>query len=289
MINFTEYKINKFKLYGGANGNKLGITMHGQDYMLKFPAIAKYNPEMSYANSTINEYISCQIINSLGIEAQETYLGTYNEKIVVACKDFEEEDYKFKDFAHLKNTIVDSDENGYGTELNSILETIDEQTLIDRSELKEYFWDMFIIDTLIANFDRHNGNWGFLINEKTQDVKLAPIFDCGSSLYPQANIENMTITLNNQEELEKRYYVYPTSAIKNDNIKINYFEYLMNTNNRDCLSSLEKISNRVDLNKINKIIENTPYINEIQKEFYKTVIKGRFYNILLNALEKNKK
>ena len=33
---------------------------------------------------------------------------------------------------------------------------------IDLDELKEKFWNMFIIDCLIGNEDRHNGNWGFL-------------------------------------------------------------------------------------------------------------------------------
>ena len=33
-----------------------------------------------------------------------------------------------QDFASLKNRIIDSERNGYGTELNDILSTIDEQT-----------------------------------------------------------------------------------------------------------------------------------------------------------------
>ena len=60
--------------------------------MLKFPAPAPKNKELSYANSCISEYIGCHIFNSVGIAAQETLLGIYRkngaEKIVVACKDF---------------------------------------------------------------------------------------------------------------------------------------------------------------------------------------------------------
>ena len=39
---------------------------------------------------------------------------------------------------------------------------------------------MFIADSLVGNFDRHNGNWGFLINEELKKIEIAPIYDCAS-------------------------------------------------------------------------------------------------------------
>ena len=53
------------------------------------------------------------------------------EKIVVACKDFTADGKKLMEFAHLKNTCVDSEQNGYGTELSSIMKAIDEQSLME--------------------------------------------------------------------------------------------------------------------------------------------------------------
>lgn len=104
----------------------------------------------------------------IGIPVQETILGTYNvngkEKVVVACKDFTSHDTVIQDFASLKNTLIDSRHSGYGTELSEILEAIEEQSSVNPSELKNRFWDMFIVDALIGNRDRHNGNWGFLYN-----------------------------------------------------------------------------------------------------------------------------
>ena len=46
---------------------------------------------------------------------------------------------------------------------------------------------MFIVDALIGNWDRHNGNWGFLYNTVTDEIALAPGYDCGSCLFPQAD------------------------------------------------------------------------------------------------------
>ena len=37
MIDFTVCQVNKFKGYGGANGNKINVLCDGTSYMLKFP------------------------------------------------------------------------------------------------------------------------------------------------------------------------------------------------------------------------------------------------------------
>ena len=76
MVDFTNCQVKPYKIYGGANGGKLGIVYNGIDYMLKFPSQKK--GEMSgYANSCISEYISCRIIETLGLNVQETILGSY--------------------------------------------------------------------------------------------------------------------------------------------------------------------------------------------------------------------
>lgn len=70
--------------------------------------------------------------------------------------------------------MVDSARSGYGTELKDILETFNVQDVIDPEELENHFWNMFIVDSLIGNWDRHNGNWGFLY-DSTHDLSLIHI------------------------------------------------------------------------------------------------------------------
>lgn len=42
---------------------------------------------------------------------------------------------------------------------------------------------MIVFDAIILNTDRHYGNFGFLIDNKTNKIiKMAPIFDNGASL-----------------------------------------------------------------------------------------------------------
>ena len=186
MIDFTNLPTRN-KCYAGANGAKRAVIYQDEQYMLKFPSKAPKNKDLNCANSCISEYIGCHIFDSVGITAQETILGVYRkggvEKIVVACKDFTSPGIVLQDFASLKNTVINSSHNGYGTELTGIMQAMDEQTAFSPTLLKQYFWDVFIVDALIGNWNRHNGNWGFLYNTTTDKISIAPVYDCGSSLY----------------------------------------------------------------------------------------------------------
>ena len=253
--------------------------------MLKFPPIPGRNKNMSYSNGCISEYLACHIYELLGIKVQETLLGIYTdrrgkEKVVVACRDFTDGGKKLIEFAQLKNTCIDSEQNGYGTELSTIMETIKEQTLVPYEEMVQYFWDMFIVDALLGNFDRHNGNWGILVDEENQTAEMAPVYDCGSCLYPQLAVEDMQSVLEKESEIDRRIFVFPTSAVENEGKKLSYFDFIYSLKNSDCSSALKRIHARIDMNKINQLITETPFITSVQKEFYQIMLKERKEKIL---------
>lgn len=286
MIDFTNCEINKFKYYGGKDGSKICIVYNNQDYMLKFPSLNDNDAEQTYANNCISEYVACKIIKSLGFKVQDTILGTYNlngnTKVVVACKDFTSLGVVLRQFAELKNSQIESSKNGYGTELEEVIQTIESQQICDVNYLKDFFWDMFIADTLVGNFDRHNGNWGFLINEVLKEVEIAPIYDCASCLYPQLTDERIKKIIDDEEEMNARVFVFPNSALKIDDKKINYYDFISSLDNVDCNKALLRVFPRINLNVINEIIDNTLYISDIRKEFYKKIIKMR-YDLLLKV------
>ena len=249
MIDFTSCEVNKFKAYGGANGNKIHIKYQGNGYMLKFPPIPGRSKIMSYTNSCISEYLACHIYNLLGIEVQETLLGTYTdrrgkEKVVVACRDFTENGKRLIEFAQLKNTCIDSEQNGYGTELSSIMTAIDEQPLFK------------------------------------QTAMTAPVYDCGSCLYPQLAVEEMQGVLDSEEEINKRIFVYPTSAIEEEGKKVSYFDFISSLKDSGCNAALKRICERIDMERIDRLVEETPFLKPIQKEFYRIMIRERKEKIL---------
>ena len=274
----------KNKTYTGANGSKIAVELNGSLYMLKFPSLPKRNKDMSYTNGCLSEYIGSHIFEIVGIPVQETLLGTFSvngkEKIVVACKDFTTPDLVLQDFASLKNTIIDSEHNGYGTELDDILSAIETQTAVPVQEVKQRFWDMFIVDALIGNWDRHNGNWGFLFNRRTDELTLAPVYDCGSCLFPQADETIMRDTLSDQAERHQRVFNIPLSGIKVDGKKINYFDFISSLSNKECNAALKRIIPRIDMKRIDALIDETPFINDLQRSFYKTMLHERNERIL---------
>lgn len=284
MIDFTNCRVLK-KSYNGANGNKLCIEYNDERYMLKFSTKPKAITNLSYTNGCVSEYLSCHIFEMLGVPVQETILGTYNvndkEKLVVACKDFTDIGIILQDFGSLKNQVIDSEHQGYGTELSDVLDAIDKQTAIDSVMVLERFWDMFVVDALLGNFDRHNGNWGFLYNQITDVLELAPVFDCGSCLYPQADEAMIIKILGNQDERNARIYTFPNSAIKENGKKISYYDFLMDTNDKNCQAAVLKIVPKVNLGKIHDLVEQTEYIEPLQKTFYEVMITERYEKILI--------
>lgn len=287
MIDFTRLPTRK-KAYAGANGGKIAVIYEGEQYMLKFPPLPKRNREMSYMNSCISEYLGCHIFEAVGIPVQKTMLGIYSssgkEKIVVACKDFTDYDTVLQDFASLKNTLIDSGHDGYGTELSELTEAMETQTFVDPTELKKRFWDMFIVDAFIGNWDRHNGNWGFLYNKRTDEVTIAPVYDCGSCLYPQADEGIMQRTLTDPAEMDFRIFEIPLSGIRLDGEKIRYFDFISSLKNKDCNEALKRIVPRIDMKKIFELVDETPFISDLQKQFYCTMLSERKEKILDKSL-----
>lgn len=288
MIDFTNCRIVLSRAYNGANGSKIAVLYQGDVYMLKFPPSGEGKPTaLSYTNSCFSEHIASSIFNLLGIHAQETALGTYTvkgkTKTVCACKDFTGRGKHLLDFCSIKNTILDSDSNGSGTELDDIMDTIDKQQYVSPPLLREHFWNVFIVDALLGNFDRHNGNWGFLYDENRNEAEIVPVYDCGSCLLPQADEKVMREVLTSEPALNARVYQFPTSAIKLKGRKINYYDFLTGGSDSDCVRALLQMMERIDLNQIGEFIYGVEGITELQKEFYLRYISARYELILRPA------
>lgn len=290
MIDFTTCRRLPHKAYNGANGKKIAVEYDGVPYMLKFPPSGDTKPtSLSYTNSCLSEHIASSIFNVLGIPAQETILGIYRvgeaEKVVCACKDFTTGGKQLLDFCSIKNTILDSDSNGSGTELTDILETIEKQQFVDPAQLLAHFWNVFVADALLGNFDRHNGNWGFLYDPVARTSEIAPVFDCGSCLLPQADEKIMQEVLAHQEAMHARVFQFPTSAIKLHDRKINYYDFLTKTEDQNCSAAVKRIHDRIDLDQINAFLDGIPFLSDLQRSFYKAYISTRYELIIQPAME----
>lgn len=288
IIDFTEIVKNNpsFRAYGGVNGIKKGVLFKGNPYMLKI----EYNGKK---NSILSEYISSKVYSMLDIPTQEVILGKIydneREKLCVACKDFKEKDEYLYEFLNIKNSVLtENSSNGFSTELIEILEAIDRQNFCPSDEVRKRFWTMFIVDAYLGNFNRHNGNWGFLVNEKTGTKQLAPIFDCASCLYPEFTDEQLQDFLNVPNKLEKGIYTFPKSVIKQNEEKINYHEFFQTTLNNDCLEAVKKMIPKIEKksDEIKDFINSIEVLTSVRKQFYIQILKMRREKILQPALKR---
>ena len=249
-IDFTQCERLPNRAYNGANGKKIAVRYDGDVWIVKFPpSVADKPTALSYTNSCLSEHIASSIANMIGLKAHETCLGTFTNgktKVVCGCRDFTASGKILYDFCSIKNTVIDSETGGTGTELDDVLETIDRQAFVDPVSLKAHFWDMFVVDAFLGNFDRHNGNWGFLVDPTTGKAEIAPAFDFGSCLLPQADDDIMRRIIDDKTERDARIYNFPASALKENGRKINYVDFVRRDADGVLAPFLSRVVPRID-------------------------------------------
>lgn len=120
-------------------------------------------------------------------------------------------------------------------------------------------------------------------------ARIAPIFDNGSCLFPLLNTdEKIAGIISSENEMNKRIYTFPTSQIKLNGNESSYFEVINSLAYPECNKALVRIVERFKIEKIEKLIENTEFISEKRKEFYKIIINQRFEKILIASYQKLK-
>lgn len=287
LINFTN-AIEIVPEYTGSEKKKTMI-LENKKYLVKFPDPNRSTKlEISYINNVYSEYIGTKIFELCGFETQKVELGIYNkdgkERIVCGCEDFTNTDTKLVEFEKFENASIEP--NPFKRELKDIFHIVESGVYnIDLEQLKEKFWNMFIIDCLIGNEDRHNGNWGFLKDIKSEKLIFAPIYDCGSCLFSVYTDEEMKECLENNTKMQD-CIKNTSSAIRNNGSKIKYFEFITSLKNEDCNNALIRIYKKIDLDDIFILINNIDIISNIRKEFYCKVIEGKYKEILTVAYKK---
>lgn len=282
MIDFTNCK-ELFNNYSGSEKKKT-LFYNNKNYLVKFPdPIKANNKSILYKNNTFSEYVGSHIFELCGFDTQNTILGKYEynrkEKIVCACEDFTSDKNFLKEF-ELLAISVNPDEK-IGTNLSDIIKVIDETNIIDSTDTMIRFFDMFIIDALIGNTDRHNGNWGFIASNDG-DIKFSPIYDCGSCLNPMLTDEEIEkLTESDIKNLAINCY----SVLKIDDKKINYMSYIESTSDENINKALKRVFPNIDIDKINDFIDSIDGMSKERREFYKKIINYR-YNILKRVFKK---
>lgn len=303
--NFDEYNPSGLS-YGGHGGSKKGIIINNERWFLKYPKATDSMEKVfvSYTTTPISEYIGSHIYETIGIETHETLLGTSNNKIVVACKDFLNDYEVILDYNMIKNEYdqkIEEEIRNMSSSSKNTEDDLEEMNVIMNNniyfqkmpQLKERFWDMFIIDALINNNDRNEGNWGLVLNKNTGDLRITPVYDNGAAFYNKIDEDKCTSLLSDTRKFKQTAYDSAISKFRKEGKIINPLKYIESMESTDCNNALIRIVPKIDLNKIKNIFNEIPEeingigtISNQQKEVYYKILEYRFNNILLPTYKK---
>ena len=70
--------------------------------------------------------------------------------------------------------------------------------------------------------------------------------------------------------------MYCYSCLKENGKKLNYFSYIASKKNEDCEMVLKLVMDKIDMNKINSLIDDIECMSDVRKKFYKNILNKRF-------------
>lgn len=224
------------------------------------------------------EHIASKFINLLGIKSHKTKLiktdigkeDTGKYRLAVACKDFTQEYGELKTFKENTDSMG-TDRFNYQYSFKDILYVLFETHKLDDMKVLNDFWNMYICDLILANPDRHWGNWGICKNSCGR--KLSPIFDNGASLLPRAKFRPDTTNCSEEEWWYTRVYDFPNSKIIFENGVRERSSYIDTWNSKLIPNGLKQIYYN---GWNNGIIQDILYNKLFQGEKYITIDEALF-------------
>lgn len=252
----------------------------------------KYTPFMPYQHYA--EKIAYEIINLLGIECAKVDLARMGNKVGCISYSFLKRGEEIRPYADIAFLL----DRGYSKfedySINYILESIKK---LKSSPYKFDFsskrvFEMVLADYLIANTDRHDENFGVIINKRTEKIKrAAPLFDHGFSLGLRTNLNIIKKCLNDPDEFQKLNLDLEQHIDAFKRYKLSYQSYA-DTLVTSYFYETEKIIRNINTQIVSRGINNI--LNGFDKglpdecrEFAKRIVFDR-KNYLVNRYEKER-
>lgn len=286
----SAWKSDIFSDYGGSD-RKTGLLSPNKDrYLIKYAEkhTRKNDLDTSYVNNILNEHLSSRVLNIIGYPVHDTFLATYREELVVCCKNFTSENEKLIEFGRFLRKHYDSGELGRVPDLQQMYNVItqDEMLTSYQETLWNSYWQRFIGDAFTGNFDRHMGNFGYLVSQ--EGIRTSPIYDNGSTLFPALSESKMQDILLDKKEIMKRTKLFPKAALTVNGQKVSYYD-MMASGYVPALS--QAVVNMVPIIQgkmpdIHSFINTQTYLSDTRKEFLDTIFNVRLEHILLPAYKR---
>lgn len=271
------------RTYGGFSCTKIGITLEGKNYLLKYPANLQAKDSFRMTdrrlNSSYSEYVGSKIFEMFYIPVHKVELVKRNDTICALCEDFVKSG-RLVEIGELKATYEDGFVCADGQLSAGNSNDLDETLTVIRShpvakllpDFEEFFWNMFIVDTLLGNLDRAYDNFGIIVDNDS--VSLAPVYDNGNCLAANWSINKISRYLGDRECMERLAYGAFTCSFRDKGECINPYELIRSGKYKGCTEALGMLKPLL-LEDIIAVINEAP-IPDLYKNFYTELITIRF-------------
>lgn len=269
------------RYYAGSERKKGIVMPDGSCYMIKFQKATAFGKRFNH----VSEYLGSHVFQLAGIDAQTTFLGTYDGEPVVACLDFNSNGVQFVPFNDIGESTLEEDKETYQYDYVDIMRMLhDNSKLANVTETVEAFWRMYVADALVGNFDRHGANWGFAKRDGV--YSMAPVFDNGSCLFPNL-VDDAAIleVMESENEMLKRVYDFPMSQIKLNGKKSSYHQVIASGAFPECNAALAFVMANIDMGEVGALVEGIDCISDVRREFYLRMLDLRYRLILRDSFE----
>ena len=200
-----------------------------------------------------SEFYSAQLAKKLCPNMVDYDLDEYRGKLISKCSLFTSEEVGYVPYQKVNPRVV------------SVKEMVRD---FEEIGCGDAFRRMVVLDALIFNIDRHLGNFGFLVDNKTQKILgMAPVFDHNQALLPYGkpkHLENLSTYLPSRvpvlgDDFNTFAHAMLTPEIKRDLLGLRGFQFERHERYNlpeERLKLLEKIVNR----QIGNILKNRSVI-----------------------------
>lgn len=271
--------------YGGSDRKAGLIGPDGTRYMVKYSEKQAPRNDLatSYVNNVISEHVSSRILGILGYPVHETALGTLGGEAVVACRNFVPPGGELIEFEKFMRRHYDSRDIGRLPDINQIYEIIETDPVLSAQSdvFKAGYWTCFVGDALVGNFDRHKGNFGYLIGAD-DSVSASPIYDNGSTLYPNLSEQGMKDVLASPKEIMMRVRLFPKAALEMNGKKVGCYDMMASGIYDELTRAVASMVPRIrdSMPAVLDFINGCSFLSDTRKDFYSVMLAERMAFLL---------
>lgn len=277
--------------YDGSDRKDGLLGPDGSRYMVKYASKKAPHNDLAtcHVNNAVSEYLSSHILAILGYPVHDTELGLLNGEVVVLCRNFVQPGAVLIEFGTFLRKHYDSGEIGKIPNIKQVYTILETDPMLSpqADRFKACFWERFVGDALVGNFDRHKGNFGYLVGAD-DSVTASPMYDNGGSLYPLLSESGMADVLADPREILRRIRLYPKAALTlHRSTKVDAYGMMASGLYDELTNAVLQIVPRIrkSIPAVRGFIDSCAFLSDTRKAFYIVMLDERMHFILEPAYE----